>query len=131
MIRAVAITLICSQLCACLGPTWQSHEVTPELAAMDASAERVRLTLNNDSVLVASHPKLVGDSLVWVGRPDGKRLSPGDSTVRFAIALDQIATMERFDQTDGQKAGTSAATALLVVGPVLMLLGMKGFMKSK
>ena len=131
MMRPIAMTLICSQLCACsIGPSWHAHEVTPQLAARDSNAEQVRLTLHNDSVLVASYPKLIDDSLVWVGRPDGKRLSAGDSTVRFAVALDQIVMIERWGQTAQEKQGTAAVTVLAVGAFVALVAALGSWAKD-
>ena len=107
----------------CVRPAWYSHAVTPELLEQDHDQETLRLTLRDSSVLFAHHPKLVADSLVWVGRLDGAPLSPGDSVVRFAIPMDQIASVARLEQTPSQQRGPAAPLAYFAL-EVLLLAAM-------
>ena len=115
---------------ACLGPSWHSHAITPEAIAQDQDQETIRLTLRNGLLLLAHYPKLVSDSLVWVGRRDGAPLGPRDSVVRFAIPLDQIARVERFDQTPDQKQATAGAGLAAVALLGLLAIGLASWAHS-
>jgi hypothetical protein len=118
----IAILAATLALSGCLQPEWRSHEVTPELLAQDHDQETLRLTLRDSTLLWAHYPKLVADTLVWAGPKSGKHVSPRDSLVRHAIPISQLANVERYGMTPGQKKGTAvlgvAAVALMVIAVV-------------
>ena len=107
----------------CVHPAWYSQTVAPEVLQRDQDQETLRLTLRDSSVLVAHYPKLIADTLVWVGRPDGAPFSPGDSAVRFAIPIDQIASVARLDQPAMRQRGPAATLAFFSLD-LLMLAAM-------
>lgn len=104
----------CLALSGCTQAGWRPQALTPEQLAKDKSRENLQLTLRNGTTLMAHYPLLAGDTLTWVGRPDGKTAAAGDSVIRFAIPVTDIRSIQEWhNQSNG---------VLLLTGFALLVL---------
>lgn len=69
---------------------WHTTSLQPRRFNSRNSPEQVRLTLNTGAELDATHPALVGDSLIWVTRWGA---GPGDS-LRSAVLASSVQRAE-------------------------------------
>ena len=114
--KTIALLVICVLPAACT--QWRVAELQPQQFSAEQSPEETRLILNDSTRVEASHPVLVGDSLVyWI---DSTGASPADSA-RRAVPASRIRRVEvhRFDST-----GTFVIFLLLggVVGGVIVFV---------
>jgi hypothetical protein len=117
--KSAIVVFCCLVLGACGRPGWRTQALTPEQLTSDRNQENLRLTLRDSTVMTAHFPILVGDSLTWVARADGKVAAPGDSMVRFAVPVTDIHSVERWQ-------GFNKATPFFVVGLALVALVLIG-----
>jgi hypothetical protein len=116
LVLTTAVLVTCTFSSACTA--WHTTALEPQRFRADSSPERARLTLGDGTRLTATHPVLVGDSLVWAA---GSRVSPGDATRSTLPARDiQKVEVRRVDapRTIGLLVGMAAAGfyALLYFG---------------
>lgn len=92
-------------LCACA--PWHVQTDVPAASTAFDSTKVYRVTLQNGSKEVATHPRIAGDSLTWVEppNPDAPKLAPK----HLAVPLSEIQQMEIQGSSD---AGTIAAIVL-------------------
>ncbi len=100
--RFTAMVVSVSFVIACTG--WHTTRLRPERFRSDSSPEQVRLTLSDSTRVLARHPVLQGDSLIWMERTN----NPGDS-VRHAVPTGTVQRVE-VRQVDGVR------TVLLLLG---------------
>ncbi len=112
--KAAMVVVSCLVLGACAKPGWQSQALTPEQLTADRNQENLRLTLRSGTIMMAHFPSLLGDTLTWVGRPDGKVAAPGDSMVRFAVPVTDLQSVQRWQRQ-------SAAPFLIALGILTLL----------
>ena len=101
-VSAVALLVACALSTSCTA--WRIIPLQPQRFSADTSPERVRLTFSDSTKLIASHPVLVGDSLVWVGWGGA---TPHDST-RSAVLTRSI------QRAEVHRADTGGTIVLLV-----------------
>lgn len=107
---ALTLLVVCTISSACTA--WRTTSLEPHRFSVDTSPERARLTLSNGTRLTASHPVIVGDSLVWWGLGE----SPANST-RSADLVSNIRQVE----VRGANAGGTIGLLILVGGVVGVL----------
>jgi ferric-dicitrate binding protein FerR (iron transport regulator) len=88
IVSAIALLVTCTFSSACTA--WHTTSLQPQRFSADTSPERARLTLSDGTRVTATHPVMVGDSLVW---GDGSGASPSDSA-RGAILTGDIRKVE-------------------------------------
>lgn len=103
----IALLVTCTFSSACTA--WHTTSLEPQRFRADSSPARARLTLGDGTRVTATHPVLVGDSVVWA---TGSGASPGDSA-RSAMPTRDIRKVEvrRVDalRTIGLLVGMAAA----------------------
>ena len=62
----IALLMACAFSSACT--MWRTTSLEPQRFSSEKSPDQVRLTLSDGTRFKASHPVLVGDSLVWARR---------------------------------------------------------------
>lgn len=87
-VSAVALLVACALSTSCTA--WHTIPLQPQRFSADRSPERARLTFNDSTHVTASHPVLVGDSLVWAKETTA---SPRDSA-RSAVLASSIQRVE-------------------------------------
>jgi len=108
-VTAVALLVACAFSTSCTA--WHTIPLQPERFSADTSPERARLTFSDGTQTTASHPVLVGDSLVWLDRWG---VTPRDSA-RSAVLTSRVqaAEVHRVD------AVRSIALLAVLVGVVI------------
>jgi hypothetical protein len=104
---AIALLVVCTFSTSCT--VWHTTPLQPQRFSANTSPGRARLTFNDGTQLTASHPVLVGDSLVWVGRWGA---TPRD-TARGAVLTSSI-----------QRAEVSRVDAVRTIGLLAVLGGL-------
>ena len=107
-VSAVALLVACAFSTSCTA--WRIIPLQPQRFSADTSPERVRLTFSDSTKLIASHPVLVGDSLVWV---DWGGANSRDST-RSAVLTSSIQRAE----VHGADTGGTIVLLVFVGGAV-------------
>src|SRR5882762_2589484 len=115
--RIIALLVICTLPAACT--TWRVAELQPQQFSAEKSPGVVRLTLSDGTTLSATHPVIVGDSLIWTDSSGAPRSDPA----RRAVPVSSIRRVEtqRFNLM-----GTITSLVLVVVvagGLILIAAG--------
>src|ERR1051325_8381647 len=76
-VSAVALLAACACSTSCTA--WHTIPLQPQRFSADTSPDQVRVTLRDSTRFTASHPVLVGDSLVWLDRRGDEQHSAGRS----------------------------------------------------
>ena len=113
LIPTVALCVVCTLPAACT--TWRVTSLEPQQFTAAHSPQEVRLTLGEGARLEASHPVMVGDSLVY--RVDSTGASRADSA-RRAIPVSSIRQVE-VHRIDG---GATFGLLILLGGALTGLL---------
>jgi hypothetical protein len=87
-VSAVALLAACACSTSCTA--WHTIPLQPQRFSADTSPDQVRVTLRDSTRFTASHPVLVGDSLVWLDR---RGATPRDSA-RSAVVTSSIQRAE-------------------------------------
>lgn len=107
LVPAIALMAACTFSSACT--VWHTTPLQPQRFSANTSPGRARLTFNDGTQFTASHPVLVGDSLVWAGRWGA---TPRD-TARGAVLTSSI-----------QRAEVSRVDAVRTIGLLAVLGGL-------
>jgi hypothetical protein len=94
-VSAVALLAACAFSTSCTA--WHPISLQPQQFSADTSPEWVRVTLRDSTRFTASHPVLVGDSLVWIDWGDANSRDSTRSTVLTSSI--QRAEVRRADTT--------------------------------
>ena len=94
-VSAVALLAVCASSTSCTA--WHPISLQPQQFSADSSPEWVRVTLRDSTRFTASHPVLVGDSLVWIDWGDANSRDSTRSTVLTSSI--QRAEVHRADTT--------------------------------
>ena len=86
----LAVALLVAGALSTSCTAWHPVPLQPQRFSANTSPERARLTLNDGTELTASHPVLVGDSLVWA---NGTAEAPRDSA-RSAVLASSVQRVE-------------------------------------
>ena len=89
LVLAVALLVACALSTSCTA--WHTIPLQPQRFSAERSPERARLTFTDSTHVTASHPVLVGDSLVWANETTAE--SPRDSA-RSAVLASSIQRVE-------------------------------------
>ena len=89
LVSAVALLVACALSTSCTA--WHTIPLQPQRFSAASSPERARVTFKDSTHVTASHPVLVGDSLVWTNETSQE--SPRDSA-RSAVLASSIQRVE-------------------------------------
>ncbi len=92
--KIIVLLVVCTLPCACMA--WSVTPLEPQRFSAEKSPARVQVILRDSTRLSASHPVIVGDSLVWV------------DSARVAVPVSSIRRVEVHERD-------SAGTALLLI----------------
>jgi hypothetical protein len=107
--RFVAAVVGMTFVCGCT--SWHTVRLRPERFNADSSPAHVRLTLADSTRVLATHPALQGDSLIWSASTGGAPSAP----VRHAVPTAAVRQVEVHSVSGGR-------TALLILGAGLLAL---------
>lgn len=104
-----AITLLAVWTFSSACTSWHTTSLQPQRFSAEKSPEEVHLTLTNGTEMIARHPVMVGDSLIWM---EAWRSEPPAHSDRNAIPISNI-----------QKAKVHGFDPLRTVGLVALVGG--------
>jgi len=114
-VPAFALLVACTFSSACTA--WHTTSLEPQRFSADTSPARARLTLRDGTQLTATHPVLVGDSLVWVQRSgEGQR-----DSARSVVLATSIRQVQVREADTGRSIGLLVVLGGLVGGIVAIL----------
>ena len=114
---AVALLVACAFSISCTA--WHTIPLQPQRFSADTSPERPRLTFSDGTQTTASHPVLVGDSLVWVDRWG----TTSRDSARSAVPTSRIQRVEVRGVDAARSIALLAVLGGVVVGVRALIIG--------